>query len=46
MSFVSGLNRKLGSHSEVQAGVGCDDGNNTKGALALSTSTLPNANDL
>lgn len=48
MSFVSGLNRKLHSHSEAQAKVhvvGCQSEKNTRQALALSTGTLLDAND-
>lgn len=48
MSFVSGLNGELSSHSEAQAEVhtvGCSSENITKQALALSTGTLLDAND-
>lgn len=48
MSFVSGLNRKLSSHSEAQAEVhtvGCNSGNNTKQTLTLFIGTLFDPND-
>lgn len=48
MSFVSGLNRKLHSHSEAQAKVhvaGCQSEEITRQALALSIGTLLDAND-
>lgn len=48
MSFVSGLNRKLSSHSEAQAEVHtiwCNSENNTKQTLTLFTGALFDPND-
>lgn len=48
MSFVSGLNRELSSHSEAQAEVHAvrySSEDNSKQALALSTGALLGAND-
>lgn len=48
VSFVSGLNRELSSHSEAQAevhAVGSIRGNSTKQALAFSTGIWLDTND-